>query len=297
MPFYGEFLVQLGVVRQDQLGAALAEQSEGRLLLGELAVVRGVLTEAQVQQVRRCQRQSVAEHGDLRFGEMAVALGFSTVEAMDQLHREQRAGWRRVGDILVESGALDHGAHESYLRDFLHLEMSRRRRLETSIAEAPHSRVVEAMVDLARRWLPRFGLVDAKVVDVRIAPRAIPGIAWSGRRDMTGLVEVITVLGVSTGGLRSLAGQTLRPEKSERPDLSLPALAEAIETLTELGRNRLEELKLEPAPARTFADDGFESIADLVAERDLVQVELVHGTSDGGSASAVLTLVTREIEA
>lgn len=295
MPFYGEFLVQLGVVRQDQLAGALSYQSEGRLLLGELAVVRGILTEDQVQQVRSCQRQKVAEHGDLRFGEMAVALGFTDLDAMDQLHREQRAGWRRVGDILVERGALDAGAHESYLRDFLHLEMSRRRRLEASIAEAPHPRVVAAMVELTRRWLPRFGLVEAKVVDVRIAPRAVAGIAWSGRRDMTGSVEVITVLGVSTAGLMSLAGQTLRPEKTERPELSLPALAEAVETLTELGRNRLDDLELEPGATRTFSDDGFQSISDLVAEQDLVQIELVHGTQAGGSARAVLTLVTRPV--
>jgi len=295
MAFYGEFLVQLGVVQQAQLDAALGEQGLGRMMLGELAVEHGILTPEQAEQVRRCQRTAGPELADLRFGEMAVALGFTSPEQVERLSSEQRAGWRRVGEILVAQGALDEGSHESYLRDFLHLELSRRRRLETSISEVPHTRVVEAMADLARRWLPRLGLGEVKVTDVRVAPRATPGIAWSARRDMRGKVEVITILGLSTEGLEAVARSAERPELRQRPDLALPALGEAIETLTELGRGRLPELALEPGPTQTFADDGYSSLEDLLAERDLVQVELAHASGSGGSTRAVLTLVTREV--
>ncbi len=293
MSFYGDFLVQLGVVRQDQLAAALVEQTEGRLRLGELAVARGLLTADQVEQVRRCQRGPRFDHGDLRFGELAVALGFATVADMDALHAEQRAGWRRIGDILVQHGAVDDATHESYLRDFLHTEMTRKRRLEASMADAPHPRVVEEMVELARRWLPRFGLADAKVVDVRIAPRAARQVTWAGRRSMVGKVEVITFLAVTTAGLEAIARSTERPAVPDRPDLALPALAELVDTLTELLRNRLPDLELQPGDTDTFPDDGFRALSDLVAERDLLQVEFVHGGDKGITERAVLTLVTR----
>lgn len=294
MSFYGDFLVQLGIVRQDQLAAALAEQQEGRLRLGELAVLRGVLSPTQVDQVRTCQRDALHEHSDLRFGELAVALGFTTADAMDHLHREQRHGWRRIGEILVAHGVMDDATHAAHLRDFLHTEMIRRRRLDASLAEAPHPRVVEAMVDLARRWLPRFGLVGAKVVDVRLAPRAAHGVAWTGRRSMHGMVEVLTFLGVTTRALHALARATERPAVPDRPDLALPALAELVDTLTELGRSRLADLLLEPDETETLADDGYGALAELMAERNLVQVELVHGTDQANTERAVLTLVTRE---
>lgn len=291
MSFYGTFLIQLGVVTQDRIALALSEQSEGRMRLGELAVVHGLLSAEQVELVHRCQRS--ASEGDLRFGELAVALGFTDTERMDQLHRQQRRGWRKLGEILVEAGVLNAGAHESYLRDFLHLELSRRRRVEASIAEAPHPRIVEAMAELTRHWLPRFGLPEVRVVDVRLAPRAVAGVAWSGRRDLRGEVEVIVILGLSTPGLLAVSGQTMRPEREDRPDLALPALAETLETLTELLRNRVPELSLVAGDVSTFADDGFRSVEDLMAERDMVQVELSHATRGGGAASVVLTLVSR----
>ncbi len=296
MSFYGDFLVQLGVIRQDQLAAALSEQHEGRLRLGELAVLRGLLAPEQVDQIRRCQRGPVFEHGDLRFGELAVALGFSDEATMDKLHEEQRAGWRKVGEILVEQGAIDESTHTSYLRDFLHMEMTRRRRLQNSLADAPHPRIVEAMVELTRRWIPRFGLTDAKVVDVRVSPRAARDVTWAGKRTLRAEgIEVFTFLAVSTRGLLLLAGATERPAVQGRPDLALPALAEIVDTLTEVARSRLRELNLEPGDTVTFPDDGFQALSDLVAERDLVQVEFVHGSPEGTTERAVLTVVTRTV--
>lgn len=291
MSFYGEFLVQQGIVRSDRLAEALRQQQQAHRRLGELAVERGLLSPAQVEQIHRCQRSGA--EGDRRFGELAVALGFVEPDSMDELQREQRRGWRRLGEVLVEMGALDPGAHESCLRDFLHLENARHRRIDASLAEAPQPQVVSAAVDLARRWLPRFGLPEVRVLDVRAAPRAVRGIAWSGRRDMVGEVEIILILGVSRGALLALAGQTMRPGKDERPDLALPALAEALETLTELLRNRLPDASLRCGEVQTFADDGFASLAELISEPELVQIELAHGGPDGEAAAAVLTVVTR----
>lgn len=296
MSFYGDFLVQLGVIQEDQLQAALAEQREGRLRLGELAVARGIMTADHVAQVRQVQRGHETEHEDLRFGELAVAMGFADQDELDRLHREQRAGWRRIGDILVSQGAVDEATHTSYLRDFLHLEMTRSRRLESTLAEAPSPRVVEALVDLARRWLPRFGLTDAKVMDVRVAPRATKGVAWTAHRSLRGAdVEVITFFGVSADALMTLAESTERPAKPERPDLAMPALEEALETLTELMRSRLTDLGLDGGAVFTVEDNGYRALAELMAERDLVQIELVHSLAGNGTARAALTVVTRDV--
>ncbi|MCB9778845.1 MAG: hypothetical protein H6742_09800 [Alphaproteobacteria bacterium] len=297
MSFYGDFLVQLGVIQEDQLQAALAEQREGRLRLGELAVSRGIMTADQVAQVRQVQRGHESEQEELRFGELAVALGFAAQDEFDRLHREQRAGWRRVGDILVQQGSLDEATHSSYLRDFLHLEMTRSRRLQNTLAEAPSPRVIEALVDLARRWLPRFGLTDAKVMDVRVAPRATPGVAWTAHRSLRGGdVEVIIFFGISQAALMALAQSTERPAKPERPDLALPALEEALETLTELMRSRLTDLQLDGSAVFTVEDNGYRALAELMAERDLVQIELVHSLAGHGTSRAVLTVVTRDGE-
>lgn len=291
MSFYGSFLIRLGVVTTEQVDAALVVQNQGRLRLGELAVQAGLLTTEQVDLIQRCQLS--AAEGDLRFGELAVALGFSDTEAMDQLQRKQRQGWRKLGEILVEMGALDRGTHESYLRDFLHLELVRRREIEASISEAPHPRILEAMVELTRRWLPRFGLSEVRVIDVRLAPRAVAGVTWSARRDLHGTIDVIVVLGLSTRGLLAISGQTMRPDREDRPDLALPALAETLETLTELMMNRLPELNLKADAVSTFADEGCRSVEDLMAERSFAQIELSHIAQLGNPANVVLTLVSR----
>ncbi|NOY26859.1 MAG: hypothetical protein GXP62_13390 [Oligoflexia bacterium] len=292
MPFYGEFLVQLGVVRQDQLCAALAQQGNGRLRLGELAMARELLTAQQVAQARRCQRNRGQDLDDLRLGEIAVALGFITTEQVEQLYTEQRKDWRRIGDVLVELGALTKDAHESYLRDFLHLELARRRRLDASIAQMPHPALVAMHVALARRLLPRFGLMDCKVADVRVSPRAAPGLAWSGRRRLSGGADVVVLLSVSEPTLARLAQDATGVDVPDSPQRALPVLAQLTETLSDLVCAKLPELGLVGEETQTLADDGFQSVADVLGDGDLAQIDLVHAAGGGISARSVLTLLT-----
>ncbi len=99
--FFGQFLLDLGEIDEEQLEQALLSIDEIDLPIGQLAVRSGVLDQAQVDQIKRSQQG----HSEL-FGQLALGLGLLDSKTLDTLLEEQRATHLYIGDALVRNGAL-----------------------------------------------------------------------------------------------------------------------------------------------------------------------------------------------
>ncbi len=111
--FFGQFLLERGVITPQQLADALKYQQSRILKIGELAVREGYLTPHQVDEINAEQRKT-----DKLFGEIAVEKGFLTQEQLERLITLQRKNHIFLGEILVEKGYIPGSKLAEYLEEY-----------------------------------------------------------------------------------------------------------------------------------------------------------------------------------
>ena len=99
--FFGNYLLNKGLVNSAQLCRALTEQKNTRAKLGVLAINAGYMTAEQVDKVH-AEQQRV----DMRMGDLAVKMGFLTNEQVDELLGQQGLAHLSLGQTLVDSGVM-----------------------------------------------------------------------------------------------------------------------------------------------------------------------------------------------
>ncbi len=94
--FFGQYLIEQGVVDSDQIRAALKLMDKENRSLGELAEAGGILTAEEAAKVNAQQR-----YCDLPFGELAVDMGLLSEEQVEYLVGFQDQTRLRIGQALV----------------------------------------------------------------------------------------------------------------------------------------------------------------------------------------------------
>lgn len=97
--YFGKYLVDKAVITVEQYKEMLEEIKSARLKMGLLAIVNGLMTEEQAEQVNQLQQMQ-----DRRFGDIAVEKGYLTEEQVESLLKKQ-------GDqyLLFVQALMDHG--------------------------------------------------------------------------------------------------------------------------------------------------------------------------------------------
>jgi len=101
--FFGQYLIEQGVVDSDQIRAALALMDEENRSLGELAEAGGILTAEEAEKINAQQR-----YCDIPFGELAVEMGLLSEEQVEYLIGFQEQTRLRIGQSLVRLGCLSN---------------------------------------------------------------------------------------------------------------------------------------------------------------------------------------------
>jgi hypothetical protein len=113
---FGKYLVERGLINEQQLLEALEAQRSMRPSIGRIAFERGVLDLDQVVAVMEAQAQS-----PLRFCALAVELGYMTTAQRDELLAEQEQGRVPLGQVLASLGTVPADELEAAL-DAYHAE-------------------------------------------------------------------------------------------------------------------------------------------------------------------------------
>ncbi|MBW2681871.1 MAG: DUF342 domain-containing protein, partial [Deltaproteobacteria bacterium] len=123
----GKLAVKYKFVGDKQLQQALYIQEEGKrvgqkLLLGEVLVVNGMISQAQLDFLISVQKMLEARKLDGKFGTIAVKNGFTTRDEIDSALQEQNNIFKEtktiklIGDILVESKVLTENQRDAILK-------------------------------------------------------------------------------------------------------------------------------------------------------------------------------------
>jgi len=100
--FFGQFLLEKGLISSTQLLQALDRQRECNPLLGEIAERLGMLSADDARRINTRQRRE-----DKRFGDLALEMGLLDAQQIDRLLAEQKAGRRFFGEILLDLGFIE----------------------------------------------------------------------------------------------------------------------------------------------------------------------------------------------
>ncbi|MBP5324293.1 MAG: chemotaxis protein CheX [Pseudobutyrivibrio sp.] len=101
--FLGNYLLQKGIVTQDQLFNAMARLSQTHIKLGTIAIHEGLMTANEVDECLYIQTRE-----DKRFGEIAVSRGYLSDEQVSELLSKQTPDYILLGQNLVEDGVISY---------------------------------------------------------------------------------------------------------------------------------------------------------------------------------------------
>lgn len=111
--FFGNYLLNKGLVTAAQLADALSVQKQTRLKLGVLAINAGYMTPAQVEEVHAEQQRR-----DKRMGDIAVEMGYLTEGQVDELLSAQGVAHLQLGQALVDAGAMTNASFADALNAY-----------------------------------------------------------------------------------------------------------------------------------------------------------------------------------
>jgi len=109
----GSYLIEKGIITNEQLQDVLYEQSKVRVKLGLIAVAEGLMNGAEADRVNRQQAMQ-----DKRFGDLAVEMGYLTEGQVESLLKKQGNAYMSFAQALADMGLMTIEQLEQCLVDF-----------------------------------------------------------------------------------------------------------------------------------------------------------------------------------
>ncbi len=111
--FFGNYLLNKGLVDGESLKELLAVKEEVRIKLGVLAINAGYMTAKEIQDINDLQATI-----DKRFGELAIERGYLTSSQLTSLLKEQKKEHLLLGQVLVDRNFLTLEQFENELNNY-----------------------------------------------------------------------------------------------------------------------------------------------------------------------------------
>lgn len=189
--FFGQFLVEKGVVSRETLLQAIELQESVNLSFGATSLAMGILTEADIERIHNAQRIE-----DLRFGDMAVKLGLLTSEQMMQVLTRQKNTHLYIGEALVKVGSFQADELPKYLEEF----KADQAQYATDTVVIPtgvsEPKIWEMVADLSYKMLTRVALLVFRPEPCFVADR-VPAMDVYATMDFTGDISGRYFMGVT----------------------------------------------------------------------------------------------------
>jgi len=113
---FGEFLLNQGLVKEEELVSALDEQQQNKMPMGQMAVQKGLLDSKDLFKVLTEQRKRLRDAND--FGRIAVEMGLLKEEQVEELVESQTTTNELLGNLLVSKGVLPQEKLVQLLREY-----------------------------------------------------------------------------------------------------------------------------------------------------------------------------------
>jgi hypothetical protein len=225
--FFGQFLLEKGVISAQQLLHALDAQRASNPTLGELAQQRGLLTAAQAKRINERQRVE-----DRRFGDIAEELGLLQGAQVGELLAEQKARRKLFGEILVEQDTLDRARLEAELAAHRQEQEDAARALGDSVSTHPLSELATSAINTSVRLFPRLLGSQCQPTQALDSPQALSAFPLAALVRIEAEQPMVIGLACTPATATRLATAFLSiPAEKCDDELALDALGEVVNVL------------------------------------------------------------------
>lgn len=222
--FFGQFLLEKGVISREALLKATALQETTNLKFGEMARSLGLISEADIERVHEAQRKE-----DLQFGDMGVKLGIITPAQLTEVLAKQKSGHLYIGEALIKVGAVTSQDLPKYLDEFKADQAPYVVNKVAIPAGVPDSALWEMAADLTYKMLSRVANLTFRLGQCALVQRLDANDTVVAMR-MSGSVTALYVLSVSTDVRKSIAKAILKADdvSQESEDMMNDAVMELV---------------------------------------------------------------------
>ena len=148
--FFGQFLVEKGVVSRDKLLKAIELQERKNLKLGEMAIAMGYCAQSDIDRAHQYQFSK-----DMKLGDILIELGILTLNQLNDVLVRQKNNHLYIGEALMLIDALTKVQLQKYLDDFkADQAIYVSDRIELPLA-LPNSSIWEMTADLTYKMITR----------------------------------------------------------------------------------------------------------------------------------------------
>lgn len=207
--FFGQFLLERGLVSKSLLLKAIELQDGTNLKFGATALSMGLVSREDFERVHDAQRSE-----DLLFGDMAVKMGLLTESQVQQVLTKQKNNHIYIGEALIKVGALSKEDLALYLREFKDDQAQyavRKMVIPEGIAE---SEVWSYAAGLTTKMITRIvGIVFRELGSQEVL--AVSGNRVVASMAFTGAVRGRYIFSASEGIMKAIARGILKEEDVE----------------------------------------------------------------------------------
>jgi CheY-specific phosphatase CheX/mannitol/fructose-specific phosphotransferase system IIA component len=207
--FFGQFLVEKGIVSREAILAAIDLQEQKNLKLGAMAVAMGYLTAADINRAHKAQFSK-----DMRLGDLLIAAGAISAQQLQEVVTRQQETHLYIGEALVLVGALTKEQVQQHLEEFkLDQAPYATDRIELPAALA-NAKTWEMIVDLTYKMITRVLGLQFKAEKGRLVSSLGTNYMMAAL-DLSGDVQGRYLLSVSAGAQKMVARAMLKEESVE----------------------------------------------------------------------------------
>ncbi len=161
--FFGQYLLEKGIINKDQLLLALDLQKASHLTLGQIGVNKGYLTEEEAKLINIEQQRT-----DERFGSLAVAMGYLEGKQVSELFITQQNIRKFFGEVLVEQNILNKATLVEHLERHADLKRLSSLKLDSAVYAHKHGKLIADIISTTVRLFLRIAKINVQVADVSI---------------------------------------------------------------------------------------------------------------------------------
>jgi len=207
--FFGQFLVEKGIVSREALLKAIDLQDQKNLKLGEMAVSMGYITQIDIDRAHNAQFSK-----DMKLGDLLVEMGILTINQLNEVITRQKNTHLYIGEALVLVGAMSSDQLLQHLEEF---KIDQAPYVSDKIELPPgvaNNRIWEMTADLTYKMITR-------VLDLQFRPgkclavNSLEANFMMAALELSGNVEARYILSVSEGLQKTVAKAILREESVE----------------------------------------------------------------------------------
>lgn len=264
--FFGQYLLENGVINREQLLAAVAIQHSTNIKLGTRAIDAGFMDADAVERINMLQRKV-----DKRFGELAVSECLLTEDQLSTLLSSQMKERLMLGEALVKNGAVTSEVLGKQLEAFKSEIKGIPGTLSELFYQLPNSESLEIFTDVTCKMFLRLLHLFVKPATCSTDTGAVSACDYTIYQTFRGDINATLCLNVSSSVLTMAAGKLMGRRVATIDDDTLDGAMEFLNItsgnicakLSSLGK----KVEIDPPLISNSSKEGFDFEAAAKGKR------------------------------